>query len=113
MTTALTDPPSAVELIGTDVSHSTTALQALRDAHLAGLNVTKVPVVTATNGELVPGQFALESHGKPLPGITVGDDYKVVQFEENAATLDAVARRLGATYANAGALSLSQAFVSL
>lgn len=114
MTAALdTRPPSAVELLGTDVSGSFTAGQALQDARLAGLNVTKVPIVTATRGELVHGQYALESHGRPLPGITVGDDYKVVQFEENAATLDAVARRLGATFANAGALSLSQAFVSL
>lgn len=114
MTTALaTRPTSAVELLGTDVSHSGTARQALQDARLAGLNVVKVPVMTATNGELVAGQYALESHGKPLPGITVGDDYNVVQFEQNADTLDAVARRLGATFANAGALSLSQAFVSL
>lgn len=113
MTTALATPPTAVELVGTDVSQCGTARAALEAAGLAGLDVEKVEIQTCTHHRTVPGQFALETHGKPLPGITVGDDYKVVQFEENADTLDAVARRLGATYANAGALSLSQAFVSL
>lgn len=114
MTAALaTHPPSAVELVGTDVSQCGTARAALGAAGLDGLDVQKVEIQTTTHGRIVPGQYALESHGKPLAGITVGDDYKVVQFEENADTLDAVARRLGATFANAGALSLSQAFVSL
>lgn len=114
MTTALAiRPPSAVELLGTDVSNSGTAHQALVDAGIAGLDVVKVAIQTVDHQETVRGQYALESHGKPLHGITVGDDYNVVQFEANAETLDAVARRLGATFANAGALSLSQAFVSL
>jgi hypothetical protein len=113
MTTALATRPSATALLGADVRHTTSAAQALQVAGLSGLNVVKVPVVTATHGVLVESRYALETHQRPLPGVTVGEDFEVVQYEENADLLDALARRLGASFANAGALTLSRAFVAL
>jgi hypothetical protein len=111
----------AMTTLGTDVRHSGSAHQALIDAGIAGMNVRKAPVLSANTGRIVEGQYCLENAlGEPLHNITVGDDFQVVQFEDNAATLDAVAQRTGATIANAGKIDVrhygiggARAFVSL
>ena len=110
----------AMTVLGTDVRESSSAHQALVDAGIAGMGVRKVPVFTGL-GKLVEGQYALETAlGEPLHNITVGDNFQVVQFEDNAATLDAVARRTGATLTNAGKVDVrnygiggARAFVAL
>jgi hypothetical protein len=127
MTAALATAPAidgridAMATLGTDVRHSGSAHQALIDAGIAGMYVRKVPVLSANTGTLVEGQYCLENAlGEPLHNITVGDDFQVVQFEDNADALDAVARQTGATIANAGKIDVrhygiggARAFVSL
>jgi phage/plasmid-like protein (TIGR03299 family) len=94
----------ALHTLGTDVRTATTAHEALAMAGIAGLGVHKVPLQNA-HGEVVPGKFGLEDfRGKLLPGITVGAGFRVVQFEENADLLDAVAARTGAVLDTSGAI---------
>ena len=119
MTTAL-DRVDAYTALGTDVSRSGSAHQALIDAGLAGMNIHKAPVV-AGNGRIVPGAYLLEdATGEPLPKMVVGDGFTVVQYEDVAAVLDAVAARTGATFHRSGALDVraygiggARAFISM
>lgn len=120
MTAALADRVDAYTALGTDVSKSGSAHQALIDAGLAGMNITKVPV-TSRNGRAVPGAYLLEdATGEPLPKMVVGDGFTVVQYEEVAEVLDAVAARTGATFHRSGALDVraygiggARAFISM
>lgn len=107
-TAAVLDRTDAFATLGTDVSKSGTAHQALIDAGLAGMNITKVPV-TSRNGRSVPGAYLLEdATGEPLPKMVVGNDFTVVQYEDVADTLDAVAARTGAVFDRSGALDVRQ-----
>jgi hypothetical protein len=123
MTTALAPPDGridAMRVLGTDVSTSPTAYDALTKAGLAGMRVRKVDIQTIT-GKPIHGQYGLVTcDGAPLHNITVGEGFNVVQFEDNAATLDAVAQRTGAHFATAGALDVhsygrggTRAFISM
>lgn len=108
MTTPILDRRDAFATLGTDVSQSGTAHQALIDAGLAGMNIVKVPV-SSRNGRTVPGAYLLEdATGEPLPKMVVGNDFTVVQYEDTAATLDAVAARTGAVFDRSGALDVRQ-----
>lgn len=120
MTTALEFRTDALAALGTDVSRSGTAQQALIDSGIAGMDVRKVPVQTAT-GKTIPHRYALvDATGEPLPNMVVGEDFTVVQYDDVAATLDAVSRRTGATFDRAGVLDVraygiggARAFVSM
>lgn len=104
--TATLAPPrvDAFRQLGTDVSESGSAHQALVTAGIAGMDVRKVELTTPS-GRPVLGQYALEdASGEPLPNITVGEAFTVVQFEQVAATLDAVAAFTDATFECAGTL---------
>jgi len=104
MTTAAPARTDALHLLGTDISDVTTAHGALVASGIAGMGIRKVPIQTA-EGHTIDGQYALaDASGQPLPRITVGEDFRVVQFEDNADVLDAVARRTGATFDSAGVL---------
>lgn len=97
---------NAYAALGTDISGSGSAHQALIDSKLAGMNVTKAPLTTP-DGEVVEGQFALvDAEGKPLPNITVGAGFTVVQYEQVCEALDAVAAHTGATFESAAALDV-------
>jgi hypothetical protein len=120
MTAPVLDRVDPFAVLGTDVSNSGTAHQALIDSGLAGMNITKVPV-TSRNGRSVPGAYLLEdATGEPLPKMVVGDGFTVVQYEDVADTLDAVAARTGATFDRAGKLDVraygiggARAFISM
>lgn len=120
MTAPVIDRHDAFTTLGTDVSNSGTAHQALIDAGIAGMNITKVPV-SSRNGRTVPGAYLLEdSTGEPLPKMVVGDGFTIVQYEDVATTLDAVAARTGAVFDRAGVLDVrlygiggARAFISM
>lgn len=120
MTAPVLDRVDPFAVLGTDVSNSGTAHQALVDAGLAGMDIHKTPVV-ASNGRTVPGAYLLEdASGEPLPKMVVGDGFTVVQYEDVAATLDAVAARTGATFDRCGKLDVraygiggARAFISM
>ena len=120
MTAPVIDRRDAFTVLGTDVSNSGTAYQALVDAGLAGMDVHKVPLYTG-RGKIVEGAYTLEdASGEPLPKITVGSDFTPVQYEDVATTLDAVARRTGAVFDRCGKLDVraygiggARAFISM
>lgn len=120
MTTATLDRPitrtNALHGAGVDVHLARGAHSALIVAKLAGWRVVKEPV-TAPSGTQVPNVYCLtreNGRGKPLRGVSVGPGYTVVQYEENADLLDAVARHTGATFHASGALGQGErAFVSM
>jgi phage/plasmid-like protein (TIGR03299 family) len=115
--TAVLDRVDALHGTGTDVRGTTSAFDALADAGLAGWNVTKKPV-QLTTGEPVPGVFSLartdRGLNRPLKGVSVGRGYTVVNYEQNAALLDAVATEIGGTFDSSGLLDGgTKAFLSI
>lgn len=120
MTAPVLDRRDAFATLGTDVSNTGSAHQALIEGGIAGMNIRKVPVQTAS-GHAIPHAYALEDvNGIPLPKMVVGEDFTVVQYEDVAATLDAVSQRTGATFDRAGVLDVraygiggARAFISM
>jgi len=116
MTTAvLSAPTDAFHVAGTDVSDAATALDALEAAGLTGMDLRKVELYNGS-GQLARGRWGLQTaDGSMLPGISVGDGYEVINYEQTAATLDAVARRTGATFDTIGSLGAlnSRAWISM
>lgn len=99
----------AWQSLGTAVT-ATTAAEAMVQGGTAGWDVRKVPLTAqhpAGYSFPVRGRYATvtapdASHAAVL-GV-VGDRYRVIQNEEHAAFLDALAEETGATYAYAGTL---------
>lgn len=104
MTTAIARRVDALHGTGTDVRGTTNAFDALADAGLAGWNVEKQPVKFADGTALRGVQGLRKGSGYPLHGLSVGDRYNVIQYEQNAELLDAVALETGAMFDSSGPL---------
>lgn len=105
----------ALHTLGTDVSKTTTAAQAMKLAGLADWNVRKMPLETvvalADGGEIrlpVPGKFAtvrdLPGGGVDVLGGAVGNTYRPLQNEEHCEILDAIVDYSGANFESAAAM---------
>lgn len=109
-----TDRVDALHGTGTDVRGTTSAFDALADAGLAGWNVQKYTLKFEDGTPIRGVQGLRKANGYPLHGLSVGDRYNVIQYEENAALLDAVATTTGATFDTAGDLDNGRkAFLSM
>lgn len=115
MTTATAiDRRDALHGTGTDVTGCTRAFDALADAGLAGWNV-QTHGLTFADGTPLRGVKGLrKGSGYPLHGLSVGDRYTVIQYEQNAELLDAVAAETGGTFETSGPLDGGRkAFLSM
>ncbi|QIS13907.1 DUF932 domain-containing protein [Nocardia arthritidis] len=106
--------------LGQQVGHAMTAAEALREAHLAGWNVRKMPLqipaqpLPDASGQTVPypipvvGKFATVRNNPITGGLdclgVVGAGYQPVQNEASCELLDALVDESGAHFETAGAL---------
>lgn len=106
--------------LGVTVDGAMDAETAMRESHLAGWNVRKIPVFAHVDGEItetgvtppmqieVPGKFATVRtnpvNGNVEPLGVVGPSYTPIQNEENADLLNALVDESGAHFETAGAL---------
>lgn len=99
---------------GIDVRGTSSAFDALADADLAGWDVQKYQLRFENGTPLRGVQGLRKGNGYPLHGLSVGDRYQVVQYEQNAELLDAVAAETGATFDTSGELDGGcRAFLSM
>lgn len=95
----------ALSALGSDVATAATATDAMKLAGLADWNVRKAPIhAIVDHGATfpIPGRYAVV-HGQHVLG-NVGEKYRVIQNEEHAPFLDALADETGATFSYAGTL---------
>jgi len=108
------DRVDAMRTLGTDVSGTDKAFDALADAGLAGWKVDKQQL-HFPDGKPNSGVYGLRrGNGMPLHGISVGSRYQVIQYEQNAALLDAVRQETDGEFDRAGSLhGGTRAFISI
>jgi phage/plasmid-like protein (TIGR03299 family) len=108
------DRVDAMRALGTDVTGTTQAFDALADAGLAGWKVEKQQL-HYPDGTLNRGVHGLRrGNGEPLHSVSVGDRYQVIQYEHNAELLDAVRKETGGEFDRAGSLhGGTRAFLSI
>jgi phage/plasmid-like protein (TIGR03299 family) len=102
---------NAWERLGTPVGESTTALDAMEAAGLAGWDIRKsrLQAIDEKTGKRIDVTEAVgvirDKGRKPSSMAVVGPNYHIIQNEEHAELLDFIAGESGAVYENAGEMS--------